>query len=499
MSRAEASKVVVVDDSASSRFLISGMIRKAGYEVQECASGEDCLTLCEKQLPSIILLDFAMPGIDGLGVCRKLRERYSKIQLPIVMVTASAASLGAREALQVGANDYLTKPIERGVLLARLENQLSLQRSHLRIKMQQSMIEESLDLQRAIGDTLPEGLMVHDAQGRIVYTNRRLLEFCGAHDLKSLREVFDSIFGGRLAEAHARSWHTVSIDPGCRIDETYEINGAGQKEIVVHVSSTPLETLEGKPLLRLWRWRDLTETKALERAAKNRVKLETLSAFTLGVAHNFNNILGSILGASELLSRAAALDGRSRRCLEIIQEAVDNGKKFAGKMSVLVRRGRHTDCCSRERLPHVVETIVGIHRELTAGRITFTVEMPQNLPPIAMNPVNLMDVVANVVSNAVDAISGIGRITICAEARSGAVILRVTDDGAGMDAAVLEKVFDPFFSTKNLDQQNNVSVEGNGLGLWNVYTLLNMYGGEITIASIPGQGTEVVMRLPAAR
>jgi signal transduction histidine kinase len=124
-----------------------------------------------------------------------------------------------------------------------------------------------------------------------------------------------------------------------------------------------------------------------------------------------------------------------------------------------------------------------------------------DLPPsLELSDEALEDLLSIVVANAVEAISEKGEIRISAKHATGEkfMMLTVEDTGQGMDTAVLQRVFEPFFSTKNLDRVNGVSIQGNGLGLWNAYHTLNLLGGDIRIESQKGRGTLVRMLVPIA-
>ena len=81
------SKILVVDDTASNRFLLRAMLVSAGYSVDEVEDGAQCIEYCERERPAIVLLDIMMPVMDGIAACKKLREQHSRGDLPVVMVT----------------------------------------------------------------------------------------------------------------------------------------------------------------------------------------------------------------------------------------------------------------------------------------------------------------------------------------------------------------------------------------------------------------------------
>lgn len=113
--------VLVVEDDEDIRELVSYNLLKEGYQVAGVASGEDALTAVESKTPDLILLDIMLPGLDGLRVCRRLKENPTFESLPIIMLTAKGEEPDIVAGLNMGADDYITKPFSPKVLLARVQ------------------------------------------------------------------------------------------------------------------------------------------------------------------------------------------------------------------------------------------------------------------------------------------------------------------------------------------------------------------------------------------
>ena len=128
-------RVLVVDDQPQNVRLLEAMLSPHGYEVLTAASGQDALQLLSGEEVDLVLLDIVMPGMDGYDVCRRIREVTSTAYLPVVMVTASGDEQKVK-ALQVGADDFLTKPIDRNELLARVASLARIKRYQDTIKRQ---------------------------------------------------------------------------------------------------------------------------------------------------------------------------------------------------------------------------------------------------------------------------------------------------------------------------------------------------------------------------
>ncbi len=119
-------KILIADDDQSSLLILGTIARGSGFDVIQARDGTQALALFERERPDIVLLDILMPELDGLTVCRKLREKHSLTDLPILIVTAMNDDTNLSEGFDAGANDYISKPIIAAVLRARLNAQVTM-------------------------------------------------------------------------------------------------------------------------------------------------------------------------------------------------------------------------------------------------------------------------------------------------------------------------------------------------------------------------------------
>ncbi len=116
--------VLVVDNSNMVRTAIREILELGNIQVSEACNGKEALEIINNNTPDLVLLDVVMPTLDGIEVLKIVRQSYSKLQLPVVLVTSQNSSYEIVRALDLGANDYVTKPIDFDVLWARISNQL---------------------------------------------------------------------------------------------------------------------------------------------------------------------------------------------------------------------------------------------------------------------------------------------------------------------------------------------------------------------------------------
>ncbi len=113
--------ILIVEDESDIVELMKYNLQREGYVISTCLSGEEALKLVQTETPDMILLDLMLPGIDGLSICRKLKEDPKYREIPIIMVTAKGDEVDIVTGLEIGADDYITKPFSTRVLLARVK------------------------------------------------------------------------------------------------------------------------------------------------------------------------------------------------------------------------------------------------------------------------------------------------------------------------------------------------------------------------------------------
>ena len=136
-----AGKLLIVDDLADNRAVFTRRFQRRGFETVEADCGPEALRMIDEQTFDCVLLDVMMPGMDGTEVLRRIREKFSASLLPVVMVTAKSQSDDIAEAFKIGANDYVTKPVDFVVALARINSQLCRRRAEQMPRAKQTFVE----------------------------------------------------------------------------------------------------------------------------------------------------------------------------------------------------------------------------------------------------------------------------------------------------------------------------------------------------------------------
>src|SRR5438067_12433575 len=144
-------EILIVDDDALSRKILAQVLTSAGYDCQVCENGAEALEMIHARQPSLLLLDFDMPGANGAEVLNQLRsdQHQAVARVPTIMLTAHGSEASEVSCLQAGADDFVTKPVNAAVLRARIETQLRLRSMRQQVEQQNDELEKwRRDLER---------------------------------------------------------------------------------------------------------------------------------------------------------------------------------------------------------------------------------------------------------------------------------------------------------------------------------------------------------------
>lgn len=219
-------------------------------------------------------------------------------------------------------------------------------------------------------------------------------------------------------------------------------------------------------------------------------RLATIGMLAAGVAHELNEPLGNILGFAQLAQKCPGIPVSAMQDIEKIETSSLHAREIIRKLMVFARQAPPRK--TRVNLNQVVEDgLYFFESRCSKEGIELVRLLSPNLPDITADPSQLNQVLANLVTNALQSIPGTGKIMVQTLFHDRSVYLIVEDNGTGMSEEILDKIFIPFFTTKELGQ-------GTGLGLPVVYGIVTANGGSIDVKSKPGRGTRFEIQLPMA-
>ena len=357
---------------------------------------------------------------------------------------------------------------------------------------------------RAYFDNFPECLFVVEvtADGRFLYDalNPKAEKTTGLpiDDIrgKSPLEFMAPDIGTKVIEEFR---HCLSTGEPHRFEETPVLpTHSGIFETVL----VPLHDVNGRITHLLGAARDLSESRALEAQLRQAQKMEAVGQLTGGFAHDFNNLLTAITGNLELIEKAIPRPARVLRLVKAAQRSAERGALLTGSL-LAFSRTQHLHAAPVQA-SDLIHEFTPFMRRAIGEAVQLNLTLDPALPLCLADATQLEASLLNLAINARDAMPRGGTITIetraaelspdqlsgNADAKAGGyVAIEVRDTGTGIPPEILSKVFEPFYTTKEVGK-------GTGLGLSQVYGFVRQLGGHVTIGSVMGQGTAVTMYLP---
>jgi len=476
------SRILVVEDDRDANDLLEQTLTDEGYQVHQAFDGLEGLEAVSSFQPDLMLLDLMMPQMNGIELCRKLRAEPATRSLPILLLTAKDSLTEKITGFEAGGDDYITKPFVIGELLARIK-------AHLRMRRLKNDLELSEARYRSLVEQSPDALLLLSNGLELLFHNSRFVELLKGKTLEAftgrelttlypVSDLFREI--AAVAEQAAKAASSV--------DRTVQLSSSNHGTLHLEMRCSPIKNAAGAVAMLQVVIRDVTQRRSMEEALIQAEKINSLGILTAGIAHEVNNPLTGISNAIQLLRKT---DQSSRRHEELCDLILSN----IGRIAKIVK-DLHIFAHGRDVSPEVFqlqdtidETVKLVRYQDTERRIEFAWEAPQDKLYIFGDPHQFQQVLVNLLLNAVQAITGPGRISIALERQGASARIQVSDTGCGIPAAQLGKVFDPFFTTKR-------DWKGTGLGLAVSYRIIQLFKGSLTAQSTVGKGTTFIITLP---
>jgi PAS domain S-box-containing protein len=264
----------------------------------------------------------------------------------------------------------------------------------------------------------------------------------------------------------------------------------GAEEVRIAVNTAPMVSAAGEVEGVVAIGQDLTLVRSLQAAAEHAERLAGIGRLVAGVVHELNNPLTAIVMYSDVLVEKYQYGGHDPADLEKLRAIRDSGHRIQRLARDLVAYARPAGArVEPVELAGILEEAVRLARPALEEKAAVLERLLEKVPLVEGSRPALVQVFVNLVTNAAQAVGDGGRIALRLAPADGAVRVAVEDDGAGMDAAVAARAFEPFFTTG----------AGIGLGLPIVQGIVERHGGAVSLRTAPGAGTEVTVTLPLRR
>jgi two-component system cell cycle sensor histidine kinase/response regulator CckA len=490
--------ILIVDDEPVILDVFRRFLEGEGRTLLLAGSAQEALAFAgDPREIDVALVDKNLGDGSGLDVARGLKE--AKPDVEVILVTGYASLDSAIQAVQIGAYDYVTKPVsDYDALNLKVVNAIE------KVGMKRSQRElvarliESEALHRGVFETSSDAILLVDAESGLIHDANPAAERLYGRDGAALQQLhYDDLLDPEPEPAPAT--------PGLRAAPGRHRRADG--------TPFPVElTIDDFKLhdrgLRVVSIRDVSEReqaevarRELEQNLRQAQKMEAVGRLAGGVAHDFSNVLAVILGYSELLVRdLPSTDPRLRECADGIIEAAHRAVGVTRQLLTLSRKKLlRPEVLS---LNKVVQDLGRLLSRAIGERIELSTALGEGIWPILADADQLAQVLLNLAVNARDAMPDGGPLSISTANADLAepprdlplpagryVTLSVKDGGCGMTEEVRGRIFEPFFTTKET---------GTGLGLATVYGIVRQAGGAIRVESRPGEGSAFTVYLPVA-
>ncbi len=513
-------KILIVDNDPLILEFISDLLTKENHDVIKAEDGISALNILTSFIPDIMFIDLIMPRISGEKLCHIVRDMHRLDNCYLVVISAAIAEQEI-EYSEIGADAYITKApysIMKEHILSILDasdlppsrtadkesRMIGMDNVYAR-QMTKELLSENRHLE-VILESMSEGILEVDS-GRIIYANSAATLLFGMNQQKLLGSYFTELFDKqekKKVKALFRSGIKRSNEIG--LNNPIKMNGN-----LITIKNLPMKKEESSTIIMLT---DVTkqkraeeEKRKLEAQLQRAQKMEAIGTLAGGVAHDLNNILAGLVTYPEFLLLDIPQDSPLRKSVLTIQKSGEKAAAIVKELLTLARRG--VAVSEVVNLNNILSDYLKSleHEKLKSyyPNIDFKVTLEKNLQNIVGSSVHLSKTIMNLVSNAVEAMPAGGIVTISTEnhylskpirgydhIREGDYsVLKIADEGLGISAEDLERIFEPFYTKKVMGKS------GTGLGMAVVWGTVKDHNGYIDVQSIEGTGTTFVLYFPA--
>jgi PAS domain S-box-containing protein len=497
-------QILLLEDDPADAELIHTRLIEAGLtcRINLTQTGAQFETALLDGGADIILADYRLPMYDGMSALRLAKEVSAG--LPFIFVSGTMGEEAAIEALTQGATDYVLKH-NLSRLAPAVQRALTEARERLERRRAERALAESEIKMRTILDSVDESFIVLDRGFRILSANKA---FCAMVDRSE-----EKVLGRTCHELlHHLAHPCYESDETCPVQYTLE---TGKSNFVTHkhpdgdggqqfleLKSYPILDASGRLTAVIETLNNVTETKILQDQLRKAQKMEAIGTLAGGIAHDFNNLLFPIIGMAELLLEDLPADSPEYENAGIILEAGKRGMELIKQIMAFSRRSEGKKIPSR--LQPILKEVTKLVRATIPSNISVSHDIQSDCGWVMADPIQIHQLVMNLITNAYHAVGNKeGKISIRLrqtrldnEHLNDSLIgpgryaeLIVADTGCGIEAALMDKIFEPYFTSKEQGK-------GTGLGLSTVYGITKEHNGEINVDSDVGKGTTFTVYLP---
>ncbi|MBD3347360.1 MAG: PAS domain S-box protein [Chitinivibrionales bacterium] len=373
-------------------------------------------------------------------------------------------------------------------------------------KAAENELAEEKELLEVTLRSISDGVISTDTNGTIMLANTVAATLLGWNRDKLIDKSFDDVFHllnektDESCESPVREAITTSQVVDCSFGPVLQAKDGTRRNIAY--ASSPMWNREGEIIGVVLVFRDVTEQQKMENELFKARKLESVGLLAGGIAHDFNNILTGIVTNLFMAKMNICQDDEAKQLIMDAEKAAFRASRLTKQLLTFSKGG--TPVKENASIKEIIEDSVGFC--LSGSNVDYSLDLPEDLWSVEVDRGQVDQVLNNLVINANQAMPEGGTITVKAAnytiddtIRSGTAValpmkpgkyvrISVIDEGVGISPRDLERIFDPYFSTKK---------DGNGLGLTTAFSIVKKHGGHMTARSVPGKGSQFIFYLPA--
>ncbi len=492
--------ILHVDDDDANRYVHTRMLQRAGFNVIEASTGLQALQLIAEIKPDLIVLDVKLPDIHGFEVCRRIKADPTTASIPVLHLSASFIQMEDKaEALEGGADGYLTQPVQSRELIATVN-------ALLRMRQAEEIAISAATQWQTTFDSISDGICLLDKQNKVVRCNQAMAMILGKPEGEIIGcncdqlwqnvgdETTGEFLGDRIHQSRICQSRELQISQrwyGVKTDPILDVKGDFTGTVQIFTDITDLKLAEA------------ARTELLEREQAAREQAEANShmkdEFLAIVSHELRSPLNAILGWARLLRtrkleesvRSRAIETIERNALlqvQMIEDLLDISRIIRGTIRLVARPIQ-----LKIPIEAAIETVL---LAAQAKEISVITAFDPTMGMVLADSDRTQQVIWNLLSNAIKFTPPGGSIEVRLSAiNSGACAqIQIIDTGCGISAEFLPHVFDRF---RQADGSMTRSYSGLGLGLAIARQLVELHGGTLKAQSQgEGQGAIFTIELP---
>ncbi len=454
--------ILAVDDSKANLKLLVQVLSEQGFVVRPMLDGISALASAQAEMPDLILLDVKMPNIDGYEVCKRLKANEQTRDIPVIFISAQIEVFDKIKAFEVGAVDYVTKPIQTEELLARVQTHLKIHNLTLELQNTNQKLSLSLKTLKATQEELVQSEKMAALGQLIAGIAHEINTPLGAinSSIQNVTQALEGIIKQLFSLVGILGPN--ELDTLLNLVESIDLDN-------------PLSTREKRSLKRSFKSyleeqvadADLATSRLLDIGVDSLENLEPFLPFLQ------NTHSKAILDLAYYLSSQ-----------KLGTKTIITAVKRASKVVFALKSYTHKDHTGQKLLTDIrkgIDIVLTLHQNLLKKGVEVTKQY-QDVPELLCYPDELNQVWTNLIYNALQAMDYKGQLIVSITQEADYIVVAITDSGKGIPEEVKDKIFEPFFTTK-------ASGEGSGLGLDIVQNIVHKHQGNISFTSKPGKTT----------